>query len=182
MTIYNKKEGLLLFLGDIFVFVISLWMALSLRGLEIPPLKIFQIHLLPFSFVFATWIISFFVAGLYRKHTLLFKSRLPTLLLNTQIINSVLAIAFFYFIPSLVITPKVLLFIYLIVSFLNLTKSPTSSGRASTKYNSPALSCIRFLIKSSMFLKFCSRSGFVFPSLAKGVSVAKNNLFLKNLS
>lgn len=118
MTIYNKKEGLLLFLGDVFVFVISLWITLSLRNLELPSWEVFHFHLLPFSFIFVAWIVSFFVAGLYGKHTLLFKSRLPTLLLNTQIVNSVLAVIFFYFIPSLVITPKVLLFIYLIVSFV----------------------------------------------------------------
>ncbi|TRZ52319.1 hypothetical protein D4R99_02955 [bacterium] len=118
MTIYNKKEGLLLFLGDVFVFVISLWITLSLRNLELPSWEVFHFHLLPFSFIFVAWIVSFFVAGLYGKHTLLFKSRLPTLLLNTQIVNSVLAVIFFYFIPSLIITPKVLLFIYLTVSFV----------------------------------------------------------------
>jgi exopolysaccharide biosynthesis polyprenyl glycosylphosphotransferase len=118
MTIYNKKEGLLLFLGDVFVFVVSLWLALFLRGLQIPSKEMFWLHLLPFSFIFITWSLSFFVAGLYGKHTLLFKSRLPTLLLNTQIINSVLAVVFFYFIPALVITPKTLLFIYLFVSFV----------------------------------------------------------------
>ncbi|MCX6735555.1 MAG: exopolysaccharide biosynthesis polyprenyl glycosylphosphotransferase [Candidatus Parcubacteria bacterium] len=118
MTIYNKKEGLLLFLGDIFVFVVSLWLALFARYLQMPTGQLFYHHLLPFSFIFAAWGISFFSAGLYGKHTLLFKSRLPTLLLNTQIINSVLAVIFFYFIPALVITPKVLLFVYLVISFV----------------------------------------------------------------
>jgi FlaA1/EpsC-like NDP-sugar epimerase len=118
MTIYNKKEGLLLFLGDILVFVVSLWLALAFRNLEFPSPELFRLHLLPFSFLFAVWAISFFAAGLYGKHTLLFKSRLPTLILNTQIVNSVLAVIFFYFIPALVITPKALLFIYLVVSFV----------------------------------------------------------------
>ncbi|MFA5831119.1 MAG: sugar transferase [Candidatus Paceibacterota bacterium] len=117
MTIYNKKEGLLLFLGDIVVFVISLWLALFLRNLAAPSRELFYLHLFPFSLIFTAWVISFFVAGLYGKHTLLFKSRLPTLILNTQIINSVLAVIFFYFIPALIITPKILLFIYLAVSF-----------------------------------------------------------------
>jgi len=118
MNIYNKKEGLLLFLGDVLVFIASLWMALFIRNLGVPSREVFYLHLFSFSFVFVAWVLSFFVAGLYGKHTLLFKSRLPTLILNTQIINSVLAVAFFYFIPALVITPKILLFIYLAISFL----------------------------------------------------------------
>jgi exopolysaccharide biosynthesis polyprenyl glycosylphosphotransferase len=118
MNIYNKKEGLLLFLGDVLVFIASLWMALLIRNLGVPSREVFYLHLFSFSFVFVAWVLSFFVAGLYGKHTLLFKSRLPTLILNTQIINSVLAVAFFYFIPALVITPKILLFIYLAISFL----------------------------------------------------------------
>jgi exopolysaccharide biosynthesis polyprenyl glycosylphosphotransferase len=117
MTIYNKKEAIFLFLGDMLVFFVSLWLALVIRNFGILPSGLLYTHLLPFSFIFLAWTISFFVAGLYGKHTLLFKSRLPTLLLNTQIINSVLAIAFFYFIPAFVITPKILLFIYLAVSF-----------------------------------------------------------------
>ena len=118
MTIYNKKEGVFLLLGDVLVFVVSLWVALFLRNLALPSQELFLLHLQPFSFIFVAWVASFFVAGLYGKHTLLFKSRLPTLLLNTQIINSVLAVAFFYFVPALTITPKILLFIYLVVSFV----------------------------------------------------------------
>jgi exopolysaccharide biosynthesis polyprenyl glycosylphosphotransferase len=117
MTIYNKKEAIFLFLGDALVFFISLWVALSIRNLGVLSRELFFLHLLPFSLIFAVWTVSFFVAGLYGKHTLLFKSRLPTLLLNTQIINSVLAVAIFYFIPNLVIKPQLLLFIYLTVSF-----------------------------------------------------------------
>jgi len=117
MNIYNKKEGLLLFLGDVLVFVVSLWLALLVRNFSVPPLELFYLHLIPFSLLFFVWFISFFAAGLYGKHTLLFKSRLPTLILNTQIINSVLAVAIFYFIPALIIKPQLLLFIYLIISF-----------------------------------------------------------------
>ena len=118
MNIYNKKEGLLLFFGDIIVFVASLWLALFLRNLHIPSSGLFYSHIRPFSFIFIAWVISFFSAGLYGKHTMLFKSRLPTLLLNTQMINTVLAIIFFYFSPSLTVTPKTTLFIYIIISFV----------------------------------------------------------------
>lgn len=117
MTIYNKKEGAILFLGDIFFFVAALWLALTVRYLEIPNWETFYAHLVPFSILFVTWLASFFIAGLYGKHTLLFKSRLPTLILHTQIINSILAVLFFYLLPDFDIAPKTILFLYLIFSF-----------------------------------------------------------------
>jgi len=60
----------------------------------------------------------YFIAGLYEKHTLILKSRLPGIIFNTQVINSVFAVAFFYIIPVFGITPKTILFIYLLVSFV----------------------------------------------------------------
>jgi len=45
------------------------------------------------------------------------RSRLPSLLLRVQIVNSALAVIFFYFIPYFVIAPKTNLFIYLVLSF-----------------------------------------------------------------
>lgn len=117
MTIYNKKEGAILFLGDIFFFVAALWLALTVRYLEIPSGEDFYTHLVPFSVLFGTWAASFFIAGLYGKHTLLFKSRLPTLILHTQIINSIIAVFFFYMFSYFEIAPKTILFLYLIFSF-----------------------------------------------------------------
>ncbi len=43
---------------------------------------------------------------------------MPSVIFNSQLANTVLAIAFFYFIPYFGITPKVTLFIYLAISFI----------------------------------------------------------------
>jgi len=118
MSIYNKKEALVLFFGDIFFLVSVLWLSLAIRYLEIPDPDVFLKHLAPFSVLFAVWTVSYFIAGLYEKQTMLFRHKLPTLILNTQIANSVIAVLFFYFIPYLTITPKVILFIYLTLSFV----------------------------------------------------------------
>ena len=90
---------------------------LLLRYFELPKFDIFLAHLIPFSFLFIVWVVVFFIAGLYEKHTVIFKSRLPNIIFNTQITNSIIAVLFFYFIPYFGITPKTSLFIYLIVSF-----------------------------------------------------------------
>ena len=109
---------MILLLGDLVSFLVSLWFALLLRNLEIPSTEIFSLHLLPFSLLFAAWVVVFYIAGLYEKHTSILKSKLPSILANTQLVNSAIAIAFFYLIEFFGITPKTILFIYLVVSFI----------------------------------------------------------------
>ena len=113
----NKKEPLILLLGDLCSFIVALWLSLLIRSLEVPSQAFFLTHLLPFSLLFIVWILVFFIAGLYEKHTVILQSMLPNILASTQLINSSLAVIFFYLIPFLGITPKTILFIYLFVSF-----------------------------------------------------------------
>lgn len=116
MSILNRKEHLVLGLGDILLFLFALWLTLLFRYGHSLSESIFYAHLAPFSLLGVVWIIVFFIAGLYEKHTLFFRSRLPSILLKAVLTNSFLAIIFFYFIPYFGISPKVNLFIYLLLS------------------------------------------------------------------
>lgn len=116
MKVVSRKEPWLLFVGDIVVFIMSLWLTLLFRFSELPSTQLFNDHILPFSILFVVWCSVFFVAGLYDKHTTIFKSRLPARVINAQIFNSFLAVVFFYFVPFFGITPKIILFINIIVS------------------------------------------------------------------
>ncbi|TAL49422.1 exopolysaccharide biosynthesis polyprenyl glycosylphosphotransferase [Patescibacteria group bacterium] len=118
MTFSHRREPLLLLLGDVIVLYFSLWAMLAARYWNIPDEAKLQAHLLPFTFLFAVWIGVFFIAGLYEKHTSLLKGRIGSLILNTQLVNSFIAVLFFYLIPYFGITPKTNLFIYLVFSFL----------------------------------------------------------------
>ncbi|PIP55814.1 MAG: hypothetical protein CO183_02110 [Candidatus Zambryskibacteria bacterium CG_4_9_14_3_um_filter_42_9] len=118
MSLLNRKESLVLLLGDLIFFVAALWLSLLIRNLEVPSNDLFLTHLVPFSVLFVLWILVFYIAGLYEKHTAILKSKLPSILASTQITNSVLAVVFFYLIPFFGITPKTILFIYLLVSFI----------------------------------------------------------------
>jgi len=118
MKILNRREPIILFAGDLMAFFIALWVALALRYWAVPSSALLSQHWVPFSFLFVLWIFVFFVAGLYEKHTLVFKGKLPSLILNTQVANSLLAVVFFYLLPSFGITPKIVLAVYLVVSFL----------------------------------------------------------------
>ncbi len=117
MTIAGKKETFALFLGDIFLLYFSLWLTLLLRYWEFPSQKVWDIHFEPFTFIIGVWVLVFFISGLYEKHTLILKSRLPSTVFNAQIANSFIAVLFFYFVPYFGIAPKTNLFIYLLVSF-----------------------------------------------------------------
>lgn len=120
MNILGKREPLILLLGDFFFFIVSLWLALFLRSFSLPSNGLFLTHLVPFTLLFVAWVIVFYIAGLYGKHTVILRSRLPSILLNTLSVNALLAVVFFYFIPFFGITPKTILFIYLAVSFLSI--------------------------------------------------------------
>ncbi len=118
MTLIPKREYILLLTGDILVFTLSLWATLALRYLEIPSWDLFKLHLIPFTFLFAAWIIVFFLAGLYGRHTRIFRGRLPATILYTQMINMVIAASFFFALPVFGLAPKTILVLYLVVSFV----------------------------------------------------------------
>lgn len=118
MSFLSRKEAIILFLGDIFFFVFSLWLSLYLRFGEMPDMLRLKTHFVPFSILFLVWVVVYFIAGLYAKHTLILKSKLPTTIFNAQVVNSIFAVLFFYVIPFFGITPKTILFIYLVISFI----------------------------------------------------------------
>lgn len=118
MTLVPKREYLLLLVGDIVIFTVSLWATLALRYLEVPSSKLFMLHLLPFAFLFAAWVFVFFLAGLYGRHTRIFRHRLPATILYTQIVNMALAALFFFFLPVFGLAPKTILLLYLAISFI----------------------------------------------------------------
>jgi len=117
MTILNRREPIILFVGDLFAFSLALWAALAVRYGAIPSPELLSRHIVPFAFLFSLWVFVFFIAGLYEKHTLVFKGKLPSLILNTQIANSLLAVVFFYLFPLFGITPKTVLVVHLVTSF-----------------------------------------------------------------
>ena len=112
----GRRAQFFLFLGDLAVFSVSLWVTLFLRSGNIPTKSVLIDHAVPFSLLFLLWVTVFYMAGLYEKRAILFKHRLPTVLFRVQLFNIVLAALFFFFIPFFGITPKTTLAIYLVVS------------------------------------------------------------------
>lgn len=112
----RKRELGILLLGDVAAFYISLYATLLLRYLSFPSADILYNHLPPFSVLIVLWILVFMMGGLYDKHTVFFKKRLPHTILRVQFVNILLAALFFFLVPSVGIAPKLNLVIYLIIS------------------------------------------------------------------
>lgn len=116
MAVRGTKDAIVLFVGDILFWYIALFCALFLRELSTPSVEVFLVHITPFTFIFVVWMMVFFIADLYANQ-MLARAKLPTLLFNTHLVNSGIAVIFFYFIPYFGITPKTVLFIHLVLSF-----------------------------------------------------------------
>lgn len=117
--IYGRRRApALLFIGDIAVFTFSLYVTLILRTGALPNRAMLENHAMPFAILFVLWVLVFYMAGLYGKGTILFKSHQPQALVRTQVANIVLAALFFFLVPGVGIAPKTNLLIYLVVSLV----------------------------------------------------------------
>ena len=106
----------LLFLGDILVFALSLWLTLLVRYTDIPTKELLGEHIPSFLILFGLWLLIFYMAGLYSKHVVLFKTALFGAIIRIQVLNIILAALFFFLAPGIGITPKTNLILYLVIS------------------------------------------------------------------
>lgn len=118
MIIGGRRVFLLLFIGDLVAFGISLYLTLWLRYGTMPDSVLLAPYVVPFSFLFLLWTLVFYSAGLYSKRLALFPSRVPDALFKTQSANIFFAALFFFLIPTFGIAPKTILVLYLIVSLI----------------------------------------------------------------
>ncbi|HMO78527.1 MAG TPA: sugar transferase [Candidatus Paceibacterota bacterium] len=116
----RARELTVLILGDISVFILSLWVTLLVRYLSLPSWESFSDHLGPFLILSTVWIFIFYIAGLYDKHTVFLKSLLFSRILNTQVANGLIATMIFLIVPF-GIAPKTNLVIYFFLSVIFMT-------------------------------------------------------------
>lgn len=116
MVFKAKREALILFVGDILALTVALWLSLAVRSFSLPDFRTVYTHAKPFVIIVAVWLLVFFIFDLYGKQTTFFRRKLPGIIIKAQVLNSVVAIIFFYFIPYFSITPKTILFFNLFFS------------------------------------------------------------------
>ena len=118
MSISRTREAVILFIGDFLVFDLSLSLMLFVRyGSDINETLLVS-HVASFSIIFVFSVLVYFISGLYEKHTMILKNRLPGILLNTQLVVIGFAALLFYLVPYFGIAPKTNLFVFLFFSFV----------------------------------------------------------------
>lgn len=111
----RTRELAILLIGDTVCFIAAMWVTLAIRYVSWPSSENISIHIGPFLVLSGVWIVLFYLAGLYDKHTKFLKTRLVSRLINAHAVNIVIAFVLFLIIPF-GIAPKTNLIIYSLVS------------------------------------------------------------------
>jgi exopolysaccharide biosynthesis polyprenyl glycosylphosphotransferase len=105
-------------LGDMLALALALLTALFLRAQALPQADFLAAHMAPFVLVLLSSILVYFVAGLYDLQTLAHRRIVFYKIVYAQVANVLFATLFFYFITIWGITPKTILLLYIVLSFL----------------------------------------------------------------
>jgi lipopolysaccharide/colanic/teichoic acid biosynthesis glycosyltransferase len=117
MNLPYARDVVTLLVGDLAVFAGSLWLALVARHFVAPNFAQYLEHLIPFAPLFILWMLVFLGVGLYDRTVALFEHRLPGTILQAQLVNTLIAVVFFFALP-LPIQPKTILALYFVLSTL----------------------------------------------------------------
>ena len=102
----NKIKKAVLLTGDIVVLWLSLGLTLTIRYGDIFNQQIWRLHFWPFVFIYALWLVIFFIGGLYDLGSARNNWRFYNNLFKTLLGAGVIAAALFYLVPFFGITPK----------------------------------------------------------------------------
>ena len=114
---FDRRETAILVLGDLFMLIASLWVALLIRNLSIPSPGYLEANLVPFLPMFLLSLGVFYIAGLYEKQTRPIRRVMGIRILGAQAANVAIAAILFFILP-LSIAPKTILMLYLGVSII----------------------------------------------------------------
>lgn len=114
----NKIRQLALFVGDMSLLYLSLFLALSARSRSIINTETWRAHWPIFSIAFALWLAVLYINGSYSINNI--KNDLKTFIdaSRAMAINILLAVSVFYALPQTQLAPKTILLITGVIYFL----------------------------------------------------------------
>ncbi|MDD5639082.1 MAG: sugar transferase [Candidatus Pacebacteria bacterium] len=113
-----KYKKFLLFIGDVLILYLSLWLTLMWRFGTPLNAFIWKLHFLPFTIIYLLWLLIFYILGLYDLKIARNDLNFYSILLKGLIICVLVGLSFFYLIPYFGITPKTILFLNIILFFV----------------------------------------------------------------
>ncbi|MDP3956227.1 MAG: sugar transferase [bacterium] len=114
----RNTESFILLIGDIISLVVALPLALLIRHLSVPSLRLLANHVVPFLVVHLLWIVGFYMFDMYSQQTVAFRRRIVSVISRAQLFNFVVGIVVFYLATTVVISPKTTLVIDALVATL----------------------------------------------------------------
>lgn len=114
LNILSKLRRAILLLGDIAILYFSLWLTLWLRYLKPVDSELWYKHLIPFTIVFAMWIVILFINKLYDLRLAKNNIQLYTVWFQSLIWCGLVGFLFFY-ITTTGISPKTVMIIDLAI-------------------------------------------------------------------
>lgn len=111
-----KARKTTLVMGDLLILWTGLFITLLIRYTPAKFTDAWTLHLIPFSIIFAVWLLLFYITGLYEIRGTHEIPNTLKLILYAAIITGVIAMSLFYFVPLFLITPKINLMIDLALS------------------------------------------------------------------
>lgn len=115
MALRHKVAVFLLFLGDVLILYVTLFLTLALRYGTGFYREFADVHARPFTIVFIPWLLVFYTAGLYDLRRLRNNLDFLKTLALSLVTNAIIAALLFYLVPSFGIAPKTNLLIFLVV-------------------------------------------------------------------
>ena len=101
---------------DLLSLMLSLFLAVLLRLKGVPGAALTYNYITPFIFVFIFSLFIFYIGGLYDRKQFLIRREIFTRLFYANIIIAIFIVSLFYFVSFWGITPKTILFLYIILS------------------------------------------------------------------
>lgn len=117
----NKFKKFVLFLGDVVVMNLALYLALWLRYNSNPSLSSWQLNIGPFAVVFLFWLIAFYISNLYDLHSAINNGLFFRRVTQSFIAAAIISVVFFYLVPMHNLTPKTNLLIFVIIFIILFT-------------------------------------------------------------
>ena len=99
-------HNLLMFVGDAFIFFGALYLALVLRNFSWPSESVYIEHAITFIALFVLYEIMLYIAGFWSQKIIPTSKTIFELLLPAHLLATVIMVAYFYFLPTIGMSPK----------------------------------------------------------------------------
>ncbi len=106
MPRYLNIRKIILFLGDVGLAYVSLFLTVLIGFYGSFSREIFIAHLLPFTILYFFWLVIFFVFGLYELNLIKTRFDFYPRLFGASIAGLAVGMVFFYLVPLFTVTPK----------------------------------------------------------------------------